>query len=156
MSVHEIVSDALILTGPQLRKEGTKIKLDMPEDLPKILANSQEIHQVFLNLTNNARYALNQKYPGRHDDKILEILGEKIAINSHSYVKITFYDHGTGIPAHIRDKVMNPFFTTKPAGEGTGLGLSICHNIINDHGGKLTIDSAEGKFTSISIILPVS
>lgn len=118
------------------------------------MANPQLIQQVFLNAINNARYALNLKYPESHDNKVLEILAKEITIDNHPQVNITFYDHGTGIPADIKDKVMNPFFTTKPAGIGTGLGLSISHNIIMDHGGKLTIDSVEGEYTKIIITLP--
>ncbi|NUN24139.1 MAG: PAS domain S-box protein [Candidatus Jettenia caeni] len=155
ISIHEILSDTLILTGAQLRKEGIRLKMDIPQTLPKIIANAQLIQQVFLNAINNARYALNQKYPDTHDDKILEISGEEAVFNNGPSIKITFYDHGTGIPAHIRNKVMNPFFTTKPAGKGTGLGLSISHGIIRDHDGKLIIDSVEGRFTKISVILPV-
>lgn len=154
-SVNEILSDTLILTGAQLRKDGIKLKVDMSPKLPKIIANPQLIQQVFLNAINNARYALSQKYPGTHDNKILEILGEEVTLNNCPSIKIIFYDHGTGIPAHIRDKVMNPFFTTKPTGKGTGLGLSISNSIIRDHGGKLIIDSVEGEFTMVSVILPV-
>ncbi|MDN3509864.1 MAG: PAS domain-containing protein [Candidatus Jettenia sp.] len=154
-SIQEIVSDVLTLTGTQLRKDCIKIKLDIPKDLPEILVNVQEIQQVFMNLISNARCALNQKYSKSHSNKILEILAEGIAMNERKFVKTTFYDHGTGIPAHIRDKVLNPFFTTNRTEKGTGLGLSICHTIVNEHSGKLTIDSIEGEYTKISIILPV-
>ncbi|MCF6158034.1 MAG: HAMP domain-containing protein [wastewater metagenome] len=153
--IQEILPDILTLTEAQLRKESITLKVTIPKDLPGVLANVQEIHQVFLNLINNARYALNQKYSGPHDNKILEIFSEEITVNKRRFIKITFYDHGTGIPAHIRDKIMNPFFTTKPQGKGTGLGLSVCNNIIDDHNGQLNFDSVEGEFTKISIILPV-
>jgi signal transduction histidine kinase len=103
---------------------------------------------------NNARYALNQKYPEAHDNKILEILCEEMQIDNRLSVMITFYDHGTGIPAHVRDKIMDPFFTTKPSGKGIGLGLCICHSVLRDHDGKLIIDSIEGEFTKVSVILP--
>ncbi|NUN24260.1 MAG: PAS domain-containing protein [Candidatus Jettenia caeni] len=155
ISVHEILSDTLILTKAQLRQEGIRIKLDIPQRLPEIVADPQQIQQVFLNAISNARYALNQKYPETHDNKILEVLGEEMTIDNQQCVKITFYDHGTGIPAEIRDKIMDPFFTTKPRGKGTGLGLSISQSIIQDHHGKLTIESIEGEFTKVAIIFPV-
>jgi PAS domain S-box-containing protein len=156
VSIHEIVSDTLFLLEAQLRKEGIKLKLDIPERLPPIVINPQHIQQVFLNLISNARYALNQKYPEAHENKILDILGEEITINNgYPYIKMTFYDHGIGIPAGIKDKITKPFFTTKPRGEGTGLGLSISHNIIKDHGGKIIIDSVQGEFTKIAVLLPV-
>ncbi|WKZ18075.1 MAG: PAS domain S-box protein [Candidatus Jettenia sp. CY-1] len=153
--IHEILSDTLFLIEAQLRKDGIRVTLNIPQDLPEILAHPQQIQQVFLNLISNARYALNQKYPETHENKILEILGERTTIQHHPYIKITFYDHGIGMPAKIKDKAIKPFFTTKPHGKGTGLGLSISHKIIKNHGGKIVIDSIEGKFTKVALILPV-
>lgn len=153
-SVHGILSDTLILTEAQLRKDSIKLKVDIPRKLPEIIANPQLIQQVFLNVINNARYALNQKYPEPHDNKIMEITGEEIMMNGYPYVKVTFCDRGTGIPASIKEKVMNPFVTTKPGGKGTGLGLSLSNNIVKDHKGRLMIDSVEGEFTRVTIILP--
>ncbi len=153
--IGEILSDTLILTEAQLRKEGVMIKQDIHQKLPKIAAHHQQIQQVFLNVISNARYALNQKYPGAHDNKILEILGEEIFMDNFPFVKVTFCDRGIGIPAHILDRVTDPFFTTKPRNKGTGLGLSISSNIIKEHGGKIIINSIEGEFTKIMIALPV-
>ena len=153
--VHEIMSDSLALTETQIKKDGINLKVNIPSDLPGIIAQPQQIEQVFLNIISNARYALNQKYPGTHKDKIFEILGEETTIDNFPYLQITFYDKGCGIPAKIMDKITNPFFSTKPAGIGTGLGLSISYGIINNHGGKLIIDSVEGEFTQIIIELPL-
>ena len=70
-------------------------------------------------------------------------------------MEISIRDNGTGIPADLKDKIFNPFFTTKPAGEGTGLGLSISHDIIvKQHGGSIEIDTEPGQFTEIRVILP--
>ncbi len=149
-----ILSDTLLLTEAQILKESIKLKVDVPQDLPEIIGNPQQIQQVFLNIINNARYALNQKYPEADEDKILEVSGEKMTVDDYPYIRISFYDRGSGIPANIMDKVMNPFFSTKPSGKGTGLGLSISHGIISAHGGKLIIDSVEGEFTRLIIDLP--
>lgn len=156
--IDEILSDTLVLIEAQLKKDSIKLILHIPKELPEIIAHSQQIQQVFLNIISNARYALNYKYQGKHDSnsKILEIRGEEIAIDNSHYVKVMFYDRGTGIPANILDKVMNPFFTTKPRGKGTGLGLSISHGVISEHGGKLLIDSVDGEFTRVAVILPVA
>jgi PAS domain S-box-containing protein len=154
VNIHEVLEDTLILTGAQLRKECIKIKSCVHQCLPGILANPQRIQQVFLNAINNARHALNQKYQEMHKNKMLEISGEEMAVDNRSYVKIIFHDHGIGIPAHIKEKVLEPFFTTKPRGVGTGLGLSISQGIIREHGGKLMIDSVEGEYTKITIMLP--
>ncbi|MDN3512506.1 MAG: PAS domain-containing protein [Candidatus Jettenia sp.] len=154
VSIREIVANTFVLIKAQLRKEGITIKLDVSPKLPQIIAHPQQIQQVFLNAISNARYALNQKYPEAHDNKILEIIGEETTIDNRPAVKITFYDHGTGIPAMIRDRVVEPFYTTKPRSKGTGLGLSISYSIIKDHEGRLIIDSVEGVFTKVIIVLP--
>jgi PAS domain S-box-containing protein len=153
--IPQILVDALSLIQTQLRKEGILLGLGIPEDLPEITANPQQLQQVFLNVTNNARYALNQKYPEPHENKIIAISCEQIPAGDPSHIRLRFRDHGSGIPSHLLEKVKNPFFTTKPAGRGTGLGLSISHSIISDHDGTLIIHSIEGEFTEIAITLPV-
>jgi two-component system NtrC family sensor kinase len=70
-------------------------------------------------------------------------------------VEIRIRDNGTGMPLEVKEKIFNPFFTTKPAGEGTGLGLSISHDIIvKQHGGSIEVDTQPGEFTEIRVILP--
>ena len=152
--VQQLVTNSLGLADAQLRKDGIKLKVDIPPGLPGIFAQPQQIEQVFLNIISNARYALNQKFPGTHEDKMLHITGQEISENSHKCVRMKFYDHGTGIPSHIMGKIINPFFTTKPDNAGTGLGLSISHGIIADHEGRLAINSVEGEFTEVTIELP--
>ncbi len=156
MSLHEIFSDTLSLTSAQIRKDGIHLKVDIPSMPVKIPVHPQQIQQVFLNLISNSRYALNQKYTGSHENKILEIkCGEK-EVDGQRYVKMVFLDNGLGIPPGIIDKVVNPFFSTKPNRMGTGLGLSISHGIITEHGGKLLIKSMEGEFTQVTINLPIN
>lgn len=154
VSISEILIDSLALTAAQMRKDGITLQTDIPPDLPGTLAHPQQIQQVFLNIINNARYALNQKYQGVHKEKLLKIQGERVTIDNRPLIRIIFYDQGIGIPGDILDKVMNPFFSTKPRGKGTGLGLSISHGIIADHGGKLSVESVEGSFTRVLVQLP--
>jgi signal transduction histidine kinase len=116
---------------------------------------SHKIQQVFLNIISNARYALNRKFPHSHADKILQIDGEVALSNNIEYIRVIFFDRGTGIPDEIIDRICDPFFTTKPPGKGTGLGLSISHAVIKDHGGRLYFDSVEGGYSRIIIDLPV-
>ncbi|MBI4690570.1 MAG: PAS domain-containing protein [Nitrospirae bacterium] len=153
-TISGILSDAMLLTATQILKDNIKLKVNVPDNLPEIFANAQQIQQVFLNIMNNSRYALNEKYPGPHEDKILEISGETVTIEGRQYIKTIFYDRGTGISADIIDKIINPFFTTKPGGKGTGLGLSISHGIIRDHDGHLRIESVNGEFTKMIVELP--
>ncbi len=150
----EIIEDTLSLTGAQIRKEGIDLQVNVADELPAIPANPQQIEQVFLNLIGNARYALKEKYPGGHPEKVLQITAEPLTIDHRSYVRVEFYDRGTGIPAGVLSKVLNPFFTTKAQGGGTGLGLSISHGIILDHGGRLSLESVEGEYTRVNVDLP--
>ena len=154
VGIQDIFSETLGLAEKLLIKDSIKFSMDLPTDLPMIRANSNEIQQVFLNIISNARYALNQRFPEYHKDKILEIRGETVKINDREYVRTIFYDSGSGIPDNIIDKISNPFFSTKPHGDGTGLGLSISYGIIKNHKGKLRFESVEGEYTKVMVDLP--
>jgi len=153
-SLHAIVNESIILTQAQIRKEGIDININLPDDLPDVHVDLQQIQQCFINLISNARYALNQKYPGRHKDKLLKITGEKVNISNRPFVRIVFHDHGVGISPHELPLLTKAFFSTKPLGKGTGLGLNITDRIITDHGGFLSFESLEGEFTRVIIDLP--
>ncbi|MBE9545211.1 MAG: transporter substrate-binding domain-containing protein, partial [Proteobacteria bacterium] len=154
VNISEIMTETLALTEAQVQKDGIDLKLQVPKDLPFLIGHMQQIQQVFLNIINNARFALNRKYPGGHENKILEILAETVTDDHRPWIRVTFRDRGVGIPIEIMKNILDPFFTTKPAGVGTGLGLSIGHGIISDHGGKLNIESNEGEYTQVIIDLP--
>jgi signal transduction histidine kinase len=154
--VQEIVADSIALTDAQLRKEGITLVLDVPAGLPPVPAQPQQLVQVFLNLINNARYALSQKYPGKHEEKVLAVTARELVVDDLPRVRIGFRDQGTGIPGNVVNRVFDPFFSTKPRGQGTGLGLSVSHGIVLRHGGTLTIDSVEGAYTEVVIELPAS
>lgn len=150
-----ILQETLSLTETQLRKNGILYEVALPP-LPAVFANVQQIQQVFLNVINNARYALNERYPSADRNKKLVISGEAVSEDGRRYARIRFRDNGTGIPSQIVNRVMDPFFTTKPAGVGTGLGLSISHGIISAHEGRMMIESAENSHTTVIIDLPVA
>jgi PAS domain S-box-containing protein len=154
ISVEAVLDEVLALTKAQIQKDSISLMIDFPEKLPKILGDFQQIEQVFLNIVNNARYALNQQYSQTHPNKRLIIHGSEEIIDDRPHIEVTFIDYGTGIPAAVLDKIYNPFFSTKPSGKGTGLGLAISHGIINDHGGKLIVESNEGEYTKILIFFP--
>ncbi|MGE5808395.1 MAG: sensor histidine kinase [Nitrospirota bacterium] len=154
--VESILQEALILTESQLRKEGMRVQIDLPEGLPAVTANPQQIQQVFMNIINNAQYALNQKYPGEHEDKVLDITCEETDTDGSPFVRVIFHDRGIGIARDALDKIMHPFYSTKPKGEGTGLGLSISHGIIADHGGRLAVESVQGAYTKVLVDLPAA
>ena len=154
--VPAILEESIILIQAQIRKEGIDLKVDLPDDLPQVDVNFQQLQQGFINIINNARYALNEKYPGKHKNKRFEITGEKVTIGDRPYVRIVFYDQGVGISAHELSMLTKPFFSTKPLGKGTGLGLNITQTIITDHGGQLSFESTKGEFTRVIIDLPAS
>jgi len=153
-SVPAILEESIILTQAQIRKEGIDLKINLLDDLPEVDVNFQQIQQSFINIISNARYALSEKYPRRHKNKLLEITGEKVMISDRPYVRIVFHDHGVGISPHELPMLTKAFFTTKPFGKGTGLGLSITERIIADHGGFLSFESIKGEFTKAIIDLP--
>lgn len=153
-SVQEILDDTLALSEAQIRKDMIRLTVDIAPDLPAVFVNPSQIQQVFLNLIINSRHALNHRHAGVGGAKNMVIRGEKINSGGQNSVRITFRDNGAGIPADVLEKVMNPFFTTKPVGQGTGLGLSISYGIISDHGGVLEINSREGEYTEVTVDLP--
>ncbi len=122
--------------------------------LPKVNIIPQDVGRVLLNLFTNAFYATMQKKKLSGND-----YKPTVSVNTRKHegeVVITVRDNGTGIPEDVKDKIMQPFFTTKPTGEGTGLGLSLSYDIIvKGHGGKINVDTAEGEFTEFTISLPL-
>lgn len=117
-----------------------------------VLVVQQEVGRVILNIVNNAFYAV-QKQQQRTDAHYQP----EVTLSTHqeaNQVCLKIRDNGTGVPALLKPKIFQPFFTTKPAGQGTGLGLSLSYDIITKgHGGTLTLDSEEGKFTELTIRL---
>ena len=114
----------------------------------------QEITRVFLNLISNGFYAV-AKRKAEAADSGFEPMLSAITRNLGDRVEIRIRDNGTGIPPEVKDKMFNPFFTTKPAGEGTGLGLSMSHDIVvKQHGGTIDVATEPGQFTEFTIVLP--
>jgi len=154
--IEETLTDAMILCQLRIDQEQVLVQIHLETNLPKILMNPHQIQQVFMNLITNACHALSEKYPGEDADKILEISIKTIISTIRPCLKITFTDHGIGIRKELLEKILNPFFTTKPAGIGTGLGLSISHGIIKRHKGSVEIVSEPGEFTQVTIVLPTA
>ena len=120
--------------------------------LETIMISPQDIGRVLLNLYNNAFYATNEKkklLKGTFGPAVCVTTAKK---NGHVYVTVS--DNGTGIPSSAKDKIFQPFYTTKPAGQGTGLGLSLSYDIIKAHGGEIRVTTKEGEGSAFSILLP--
>jgi signal transduction histidine kinase len=113
-----------------------------------------QITRAVLNLISNGFYAATKRKEQDNSHGYEPTLAATTK-NLGDNVEIRIRDNGTGIPPEVRDKMFNPFLTTKPAGEGTGLGLSITHDIIvKQHSGSIEVDTLPGEFTEIRIILP--
>jgi two-component system, NtrC family, sensor kinase len=125
------------------------------EKLHKINAIPQDLGRVLLNLFNNAFYAVNQKQKVVGDDYKPEVSVTTSTENGQVVIKVK--DNGVGMPEHIKEKIMQPFFTTKPTGEGTGLGLSLTYDmVVKGHGGSIYVDTKEGEYSEFIIALPLS
>ena len=158
VDINALVEEGLNLAyhGARAEKQGFNIKLEKSFDPTVGEADifPQDITRVLLNLISNGFYAAIKRRGGANggDDEPTLSAATK---NRGDKVEISIRDNGAGIPPDLKDKIFNPFFTTKPAGEGTGLGLSISHDIIvKQHGGSIEIDTEPGQFTEIRVILP--
>jgi signal transduction histidine kinase len=138
-----------------IRHDHISLELNVPEELPKLRCRSQQIQQVIMNLMTNARDALNERYPGNYPEKRLRLSAVLIERQGRKLVRTTVEDSGAGISPDIRDRIFDPFFTTKPKDIGTGLGLSISYGIVKDHGGELSVESEQGRYTRFHMDLPV-
>jgi signal transduction histidine kinase len=130
------------------------IEKQFDKNLPLVNINPQDISRVMINLFNNALYSLNKKRFIGNADFYPSITIESKMADGKIYFSVK--DNGTGIPDELLDKIFEPFFTSKPAGEGTGLGLSISHEIVTQgHGGTLEVKNTEGLGAEFIITLPV-
>ena len=129
-------------------------KIEIDENLPKINVVPQDIGRVLLNLYNNAFYAVNEKKK-QHTEGGYQPIVLVSTVYKDNFIDIKVTDNGNGIPENIKEKIFQPFFTTKPTGQGTGLGLSLAYDIVTKgHNGKLEIETKEGEFTEFIIQLP--
>jgi len=156
VKINKIIEDSLKLTKHQFRYDAINAVVHFPDIVPSVKVNVQEMQHVFLNILSNARYALNQRYPGQHPEKRIEIDAEVIARDGQQYLKVVCTDFGIGIHPNIIARVFEPFFSTKPEGVGTGLGLSISRSILEDYAGTLEIESILDDHTSIIMELPLA
>jgi signal transduction histidine kinase len=157
VDINAIVEESLNLAyhGARAEKQGFNITLERSLDPAAGQADvfPQDITRALLNLISNGFYAAkrNAEANGGTREPTLSAATKNLGDS----VEIRIRDNGTGIAPEVKEKIFNPFFTTKPAGEGTGLGLSISHDIVvKQHGGSIEVDTQPGEFTEIKIILP--
>lgn len=157
-NLNALVDEFLRLSYHGLRAKdksfNSKFTIDQDSTIPKVQVAAQDIGRVILNLVNNAFYAVNEKTKTAGEDYQPEVIVS--TKKTESGIEISVADNGSGIPDSIKEKIFQPFFTTKPTGSGTGLGLSLSYDIVKAHGGEIKIDSEEGKGTTFIIQLPLN
>ncbi len=150
VSLPQIIETALDVAGYGLRASGVEIILDIENNLPPILADEDQIAQVFINLLVNAEHALEAK--GQGGMVTLKTRFEPV----YSNVITDITDNGPGVPEHLQARIFEPFFTTKSIGSGTGIGLALCHRIIGTHEGALTLVDVPGEGACFRVSLPIA
>jgi signal transduction histidine kinase len=144
VQVNSLIMQTIELVQHSFRIRNQSIQLKLAEGLPLIRQNPVQLQQVFLNLMNNARQAMGP--------------GGTLTIASgmeDGTLWISFRDTGPGMPKHIQERIFEPFFTTRARSGGTGLGLSICKKLVEHMGGRIEVESQEGKGSEFRILLPV-
>jgi signal transduction histidine kinase len=143
--LNDLTQKAADLVEHQMRLKQVQLDLRLDPELPHLRADDGQLRQAVLALLMNALDATRA--------------GGRVSVSTErdgaAGVKLRVADDGMGIPAEVRDRIFNPFFTTKPPGQGTGLGLAVCHGVVTAHGGEIRIDSQIGHGTAVTLTLPL-
>jgi len=145
VKINELVEGILLVMEKQMRESNIKVETYFDETLPEVMASTNQMRQVMLNLLKNAKEAMPKGGS----------LTVRTSREDHKVV-VAIQDTGVGIPEELRDKIFEAFFTTKQKVKGVGLGLSVCYGIIKDHGGEIRVESEMDKGTTFTILLPMS
>ena len=146
IDLREVLQNTLILMNNAIKQKNIKFKADLQQNLPMVYGNSVKLQQVFINMLQNSVDALEDSPAGRI---FVAMRADDVQVT------IEFIDNGNGIAVHNRDKIFEPFYTTREVGKGTGLGLSIVYGIAQEHGGRIEYIPA-GKETTFRLTLPVA
>ncbi|PYM21275.1 MAG: hypothetical protein DMD81_00005, partial [Candidatus Rokuibacteriota bacterium] len=148
VGLNEVVRGAVELLAYELKTDSVEVVLDLGTDLPVLWADQHQFHQVLVNLLANAHYAVRRHTSPRR-------ISVTTRYEPHrNRVRLEIVDSGPGMAPDVKEKVFQPFFTTKPVGEGTGLGLSLCRGMIDEHGGTIKLESEPGQGCRAVIELP--
>ena len=155
--INKLADEYLRLAYHGVRGKHSSFKVNLKTDFdPTIKCLNiipQDMGRVLLNLYNNAFYSVSEKKKQSAED--YEPVVSVKTTNTGNQIEIIVKDNGNGIPEKVEDKIFQPFFTTKPAGQGTGLGLSLSYDVVKAHGGEIKVDSKEGEYSEFIVSLPV-
>ncbi|MDD4734473.1 MAG: ATP-binding protein [Kiritimatiellae bacterium] len=155
VSLQRPAKEAVSLFNAQFREHEIILETTIEENLPPILVQPHKIQQIIVNLLSNARYAVEAKATTDHTfQKAIQL--KLYADSTRNTLVLEVTDNGIGITDEVKQRCMDPFFTTKPMNEGTGLGLSILHGIVKEYQGTVEIESTPEKGTTFRITLPVN
>ena len=149
VAINDVITAALDITAYPVRTSSIEVELALARNIPLIHADADQLHQVLLNLIINAQQSL-QDHPGRRRIRVTSSFDAAAAL-----VRVTVADNGPGIPAHLRARIFEPYFTTKPTGIGLGVGLAVSLGIVEAHDGTLTVACPAQGGAEFSITLPV-
>lgn len=153
VAVDWLIDQSLILISPELKRHSIVLNISIRAEEQLILCNQIQLLQVFTNLLNNAKDAIVELTSLGESHQVHKVISISVFTRAERIV-IEISDTGNGIPIDLKNKIFQPFFTTKPVGKGTGLGLSICYGIIEEHAGSIACISEEGRGSTFSINLP--
>ena len=151
----DIVESTLSLIRSALRRDGIRLSVDVPADLPEVPCRPQQIQQVLMNLLTNARDAVNERHLDTRDGKRIDIRAAVVDHDDRKWIRTTVEDTGKGIDAARINRLFEPFYTSKDPGHGTGLGLWISYGIVRRHHGTITVESEPGRFARFDVDLPL-
>lgn len=152
--IEDIINRTLSLVNTIFRKDNIKITLEIEDDLPTIQCRSQQLQQVLMNLLTNARDAINENTTMDETDKHIIIKAHRQTHHLRDYVVLSVFDNGVGIQDDVKEKLFQPFFSTKSKDKGTGLGLSISYGIVKDHDGFIEVVNDKNS-TRFDVFLPL-
>jgi|SRR5579862_129189 len=154
--INAILDECLKLSYHNMRAKDksfdAQLHTDFDQSIGKFQFVPQDMVRVFINLFNNAFYAVGEKTKQQLNGYVAEV--SVITKKTDHSALVTIKDNGVGIPDKIKEKIFQPFFTTKPTGQGTGLGLSLSYDIVKAHGGEIKVETKEGDGSEFSITLP--
>lgn len=158
VNIEEAVHEALSFVRAAISST-IVLKVEFEPNLPLVLADATQLHQVIMNLCTNAAHAMKTKQGTlsvrlEGVDVDAELKSAVPELQERRYARLTVSDTGEGIPSEVTKHIFEPFFTTKPPGEGTGLGLSVVHGIVREHEGAIVVESAVGEGTKVTVYLP--